>query len=192
MGKKYSKEFQNLLDNIEKMKQNIITEFQNETNELEKVCDEYATQVLYEEAVNLYDSLIEQYYRYETKSYYRHNAGVGTGYGENLYYGKNFYIDEIGGLNIEFSGEQMEKYRNDKKVTREEVLNIVKAGYRGVPGKWLRPWSGSFEGDYFGVSKTNIDKAFELFEKNYNHMYEFAFKKKLKREKKSKKYKYWK
>ena len=188
MPNKNDKKLEEMLKKFDELEKRIINEFEAETAEIERVCNQYTIQELYEEAVNLYDSLIEQYYKYETKSYYRHNAGVGTGWGDNLYYGKDFYIDNNFDLNIEFNGKNMEKYKND---TRDEVLSIVKAGFRGVPGKWLKPWEGSYDGLYFGISDTNIDNAFRVFETNFNYMYEYIFKSKLKEERKKKKYKYW-
>lgn len=190
---KISKEFASKIEQIvmEKTKE-MLAEMKIECRDIVNKSAKLTTINLHEEATNMYDSLIEQYYRYETKSYYRHNAGIGTGWGDNLYYGKNFYIDSSNDLNIEFSGDQMEKYKNDKYATRDEVLAIVRGGFRGVPGKWIRPWSGSYDGEYFSINDTNINNAFSIFLRNYKHIYEFAIRKNIKTIIKRSKYKYFK
>ena len=205
---KFTKAFKDMIEKkANELAEKLLDEAKMEINDIVSKSAKKTTIDLYEEAVNMYDSLIEQYYRYKTTSYYRHNAGVGTCWGDNLYYGKNFYIDAEENLNIEFSGEKMERYISkykikkgdtsnslDKKerVSRDTVLSIVRGGFRGVPGKWIIPWSGSYDGEYFQISDTNIDKAFGLFEKNYDDLYGFAMRSNVKQTIKKNKYKYFK
>lgn len=177
-----------------------------ELNEVLDKCNIQTTNSLYEEAVNMYDSLIEQYYRYKTKSYYRHNAGVGTCWGDNLYYAQDFMVDTNLDLHIQYDPNKMERYipkyieqkkgvttaelDSAERVSRETVLNIVKSGFRGVPGKWIIPWSGSYAGEYFSINDTNIDRAFKLFIDQYENMYDILLRQNYKREVSKGRYKY--
>ena len=192
INKEFSKELTNKIKEVvkERMK-TILKEAEIECKDIVDKSSKMTTRDLYEEAINMYDSLIEQYYRYKTEAYYRHDSGIGTGWGVNLYLGKNFYIDKNNDLNIEFSGKKMKKYKKDKYATRDEVLAIVKGGFRGVPGKWIMPWEGSFDGEYFSISDTNVDKAFDIFLKNYEYMYEEGMKKNIQMVIKHNKYKYF-
>ena len=139
----------------------------------------YTFKELEKEAQDMYDSYIEQYYEYETKSYHRHNAGIGTGWGDNLYYGrtsegskginavitksKNGFLSYTLYTNV--SGDKMEKYRYN---TTDEVLEQVMSGIRGVPQKgWWIPWTGKYYGKYFSYSGA-MDKAFQCFDDNFN------------------------
>lgn len=139
----------------------------------------YAYRTLYEEAVRMYDSFIEQYYLYETKSYYRHYVGVGTGTGENLYYGKQFnYVPGLHpSLTIEFSGDDMASY---KKASTMHVLSLVMKGIRGIPSNkgWWRYWTGEYICDYFQINGT-METAFNVFEMIFDDMVDELFYKKL-------------
>lgn len=147
---------------------------------------------LYNEAVGLYDSLIEKYYKYETKSYYRHHVGIGTGTGENLYYGKQIELKtgESPELSINFSGEDMDGYKHN---STDEVLSMVMHGIRGVPSKgWWTTWSGDYDGEYFSVGGVNISRAFDIFDKEFDRLSVKIFRKNVNKIKKSGKYRFFK
>ena len=155
---------------------------------------EYTLKELEEEARNMYDSFIEQYYKYKTKYYYRHNAGVGTCWGDNLYYGSWGKGDR--GINIVFSEEKkgfkMYKFYTNfsgdlmaggyEYNTPDEVLSQVMRGIRGVPeledGKegWWEPWIGSYNGKYFSYGGI-MKKAFNCFDDNFEQLQREIFNK---------------
>ena len=169
----------NLLDKeIEKFKKEIKANLMESGRKAWNDAVRYTYKVLEKEAQNMYDTFIEQYYYYETTSYYRHNAGVGTGWGDNLYYGrigkgasginmvktgsvKDF---DIYTLYTNFSGEHMEGYRYN---TPDEVLEQVIGGIRGVPQKgWSVPWTGSYSCKYFKY-KGKMREAFDNFDSDF-------------------------
>jgi hypothetical protein len=140
----------------------------------------------------MYDALIEEYYKYKTSSYYRHHVGIGTGTGENLYYGKQFDLSHcyIPQLSIRFSGTDMDGYRNS---STDEVLSNVLHGVRGVPSKgWQTTWNGSYNGKYFSVGGVDVATAFNLFEENFGHLSRYIFKEKINEEKKTGRYQFYK
>lgn len=177
---------------LDKISEKFLEQYDKETDEIWEKSVNKTFEELHEEAVNMYDSLIEQYYKYETKSYYRHHVGIGTGTGENLYYGKQItwnsgYIPQ---LSIKFSGENMDNYRHNSS---DEVLNMVMHGIRGVPSKgWWTTWKGSYNGKYFSVGGVDVTTAFNLFEDNFEYLSRYIFKEKINEEKKTGKYRFYK
>ena len=129
----------------------------------------YTRDEMYDEAVNMFNSFIDQFYSYETKVYIRHGEVFpGTGHGTNLYRGRQ--IRKVGTtynpkLSVEFSGVRMEGgYQHD---TPEEVLNYVMSGIRFPIHGAEMTWSGQYAGKYF--SYTGVpEQAFEYFGQNYN------------------------
>ena len=135
----------------------------NEVKKEFKKTIRYVNKELAIEASRMYDTFIDQYYSYKTKSYIRHGeTRPGTGVGINLYRANNI-LSSVGrdSFVIDISSKDMES-KNYKKDGPEFVLNNVIEGYRGVPGYWLREWVGSYEGKYFSYTGT-IDKAFKYF-----------------------------
>ena len=141
----------------------------------------YTYRELYKEAVSMYDSFIDQYYKYKTKSYVRHGESYpGTMRGINLYRGQQikFYPGLTPTLEINFSGDDMESYRYQHN-SPDEVLNMVMSGVRGVPGKgWSETWHGSYTGRWFSFSGTMMN-AFNIFDDKFEDMEEYIFFKKL-------------
>lgn len=136
-----------------------------------------AMDYLFELAVDMYDSFIQQYYRKPTKKYIRHYTGrSGVNYGYNLYEGKNIEFNS-GVIDIEFSGKNMADYYIGKRFncSADLVLEKVMAGWRGIPGKHGTRWTGSFDNYYFSQHNVTMDKAFSLFDNEFNNIaYEIA------------------
>lgn len=153
----------------------------------------YAMPELYKEAEKMYDSFIDQYYAYKTKSYVRHGeTKPGTCRGINLYRGQQFKIvdkthiesctDTAGKKTIinltaklntpifhmDISAKDMEGYKYNPA---DEVLDLVVNGIRGVPDKgWWIPWTGSYTCKYFSIEKTTMARAFEIFDDYFDDM----------------------
>lgn len=139
----------------------------------------YTYKELYDESKKMYDSYIDQYYKYKTKSYIRHGeSSPGTMRGINLYRGQQIKFSPglIPSLDIRFSGEDMEEYQYDFP---DEVLAMVMRGIRGVPSRgWWETWTGSYTGKWFGFSGT-MSNAFNTFDDRFEDMEEYIFFKKL-------------
>ena len=166
--------------------------FEKESNTIWMKSINSTFEELYKEAVNMYDTLIEEYYKYKTTSYYRHHVGIGTGTGENLYFGKQFTLTSglIPELSMDFSGKDMDKYQYN---STDEVLDMVMHGIRGVPSKgWWTTWKGSYNGKYFSVGGVDIATAFNAFYQNFDYLSRYIFKEKINEEKMTGKYQFFK
>lgn len=110
------------------------------TNELTPVIKEIYTNAVEEfhlELSKAFDEIIRQFYTYKTTSYYRHNEGIGTGKGKNLY---ESFLSEV-----EYKGEYADHYlvrvvpdfmeSKNYKTTADQVLDMVLNGYRSPLGK---------------------------------------------------------
>ena len=163
------KEAQN--DFVERFRDNAISQWSKAIN--------YTYRELYKTATEMYDTFIDQYYRYKTKSYIRHGEShPGTMRGINLYRGQQikFRPGLTPILNIRFSGDDMEDYEHNSP---DEVLSMVMRGIRGVPKRgWWETWDGSYSGRWFSFSGTMVN-AFNTFEDRFEDMEEYIFFKKL-------------
>ena len=124
----------------------------------------------FKQANKMYDTLIKQYYLYETTSYVRHwEIRPGTKNGSNLYYGKRFKIhrgkDPYFELNIDAS-QMAGGYQRD---SASQVLENVMNGIRGVPPYWFIPWHGKYSSRYF-YYEGDPAHAFETFLSNLSDM----------------------
>ena len=177
---------------IKKKTNELVKQFEQETDEIWMNSINNTFEELYTEAVNMYDALIEDYYKYKTTSYYRHHVGIGTGTGENLYFGKQISWQSgfVPKLTLDFSGENMDKYRHN---STDEVLDMVMNGIRGIPSKgWWTTWKGSYNGKYFSVGGVDVATAFNLYRDNFRYLSRFIFKEKINEEKKTNKYRFYK
>ena len=106
---------------------------------LEEVCKEGA---------KIFDQCINQFYLYETQSYYRHVTGRGTKTGWNLYLANGFKAiyqdDRVVSFTSGWDSTDMLPYRSwkdkDKEshpVSTEYVLNNVMSGIRGLEDKYV-------------------------------------------------------
>lgn len=134
----------------------------------------YTRDEMYDEAVKMYDTFIDQFYAYETTSYIRHGQSKpGTGSGENLYRGQR--IRKYGGnlnprLSIEFSGADMQG--GYARNTAGEVLESVMSGIR-FPFREMT-WSGEYRGKHFSYAG-EPQRAFDIFERNFDIIAETIF-----------------
>ena len=129
----------------------------------------YTRNEMYNEAINMFDAFIDQFYSYITSVYIRHGEGFpGTGHGTNLYKGKQ--IRKVGtnyspALSIEFSGMDMEGgYEYDSPGV---VLSDVMSGIRFPEHGVQMTWSGEYVGKDFSYAGVP-ERAFEIFERNFD------------------------
>lgn len=153
------------------------------------------TKDLYKEAYQMYDSFIDQFYTYETHSYWRHGAGIGTRTGVTLYRASNFrYHQNKKGLdsfefNIEdpsddYPGSSTAPGGKNKgtykyRIPTDEIYDYIINGKRFYL-EWDRVdgsgksviedlWSGHYDGKYFKTNgNTTILQAFNDFDDRYD------------------------
>lgn len=130
------------------------------TKELTPAIKQIYTSVVEEfhlEMSRAYDEIIRQFYTYTTTTYYRHNEGVGTGKGKNLY---EAFLSEV-----EYSGEYANYYfvkimpdfmesKNYKIDDAGKVLDMVLRGYRSpldLAKRSVRSRNGTSEANYYSA-----------------------------------------
>ena len=166
---------------------------------IESIVDDAVTltaEQITEDLSNTFDKCIDDFYSYETRSYYRHEVGKGTGTGWNLYLANNFQVNYRGGvatsIHFGWNGNEMLAYRplNGKSIDADYVLDRVMEGVRfDGDGSEHYPeikWrlSSSISTKYFGTLKgatpnsifnQMIDKMYSvqrnLAKKNFSILY---------------------
>ena len=125
---------------------------------------------LVNEASRVFDNCIDKFYEYETRVYYRHETGRGTGTGINLYRASQIHLNykngEIVGFHIGWNANDMASY---KHVDSEYVLDNVMNGIRGLEDKYMRKgfgtydnhWSATVETKYFGTLSGTPNQIFD-------------------------------
>ena len=130
-----------------------------------------AVDELYKEASHMYDSFVDQYYSYPTKSYIRHGESrPGRKRGINLYRATQMEKSNTDSLyiHLKWDGSDMEEYTRNGCST-DFVFESMFKGYRGVPwGNW-DDWEGTYDGTYFSYTGTP-EEGFKSFNKNLTSM----------------------
>lgn len=121
-------------------------------------------QELYNEAVNMYDSMITKYYAdYSPVSYVRHKDRQNS-WSMGLYDGQNITLHGTRTrpiISIDFLATGMANdYQHHSAI---EVLENVMSGQRGVPPFWVNSWDASYSGKYFSYPGGTMKDAYELF-----------------------------
>jgi len=159
----------------------------------------YVNNEMYDEAVKMYDTFIDQFYSYKTTSYVRHWEGVpGTQEGQNLYFGKDIRkftkhpklvinLPSDAGY-VSNGGGQAEPMANDYRFnTSTEVMEYVFSGvrfpdfitYKKRGGNSLMTWEGRYKGTYFYYNGT-MENAFNKFNEDFDKIAMRAVRKYLK------------
>jgi len=136
----------------------------------------------------IFDDCIDQFYRYETRSYYRHETGIGSGTGINLYRANQIQHITNGirdTLEIGWSGDDMAPYGSwrDKdgdihSVDRDYVMDNVAKGIRGLEDKYMvkgfapynNHWSANVHSEHFGNLKGTMNSIFNTVAKKWNNI----------------------
>ena len=126
---------------------------------------------LHRETSSIFDKCIDQYYRYKTTSYYRHETGIGSRTGINLYRANQMQHIQNGirdTLVLGWDGsEDMAAYTS--KIDPDYVMDNVANGIRGVEDAYMkyayRPynnhWSAIVQSKYFGTLKGTMNDIFD-------------------------------
>ena len=167
----YSKQKQ-----FEKRKQKLIDKYVEKYYDAAIGAIDKTAKELVNEASRIFDNCIDQFYLYETKRYYRHETGRGTGTGINLYRANQMYLNykngEIVGFHIGWNANDMASY---KHVGAEYVLDNVMKGIRGLEDEYMRNsfstydnhWSATVETKYFGTLSGTPNQIFDVFDSQW-------------------------
>lgn len=134
-----------------------------------------------------FDKCIDDFYMYETRRYYRHETGRGTGTGWNLYLANQFRVNYSGkiatSIHFGWNGNDMATYKSLSKggnVDREHVLDSVMNGIRfNGDGSSYYPemsWtlSSPISTEYFGTISGSTPDI--IFEQMLNKMFSVQYK----------------
>ena len=121
--------------------------------------------IMEQEAKDLFNSMITQFYKYHTTSYIRHwECRPGTEEGQNLFYAFHItkkHSDRLEYFDISMNASDMAGgYRRHSK---EDVFNYVYEGVRFSYKKKRMTWSGSYNGKYFACQNCTLEEAFQKF-----------------------------
>lgn len=157
-------------------------------------------EILYKELFQTFDKCIDKFYEYETRRYYRHETGRGTGTGMNLYRASQFRInydsnDHVKSIHVGWNANDMAPYKSWKDkdgelhpVNADYVLKNVMKGIRGLEdeyadrgfGSYNNHWSvDSLSTKYFGTLSGTPDKIFDDIEKQWKKVRKRLFQERL-------------
>lgn len=158
-------------------KQFVIAAKEAASRALEEVC---------QEGSKIFDQCIDQFYMYETLSYYRHEVGRGTGTGWNLYLANGFKKKYHDGYVVSFTSgwdsTDMAPYKSWKDrdgsyhpVTTRYVLNNVMNGIRGLEDEYVgngfgtydNHWTASISSSLFGNLEGTPEQIFQVFDREW-------------------------
>lgn len=144
---------------------------------LEEICQEGA---------KMFDQCIDEFYKYQTRSYYRHETGRGTGTGWNLYLANGFKKVYSNGRVVGFisgwDSTNMLPYKSwrDRNgvyhpVTTEYVLNNTMNGIRGLEDEYVdrgygtydNHWSATVNSSLFGNLYGTPKEIFDVFDRTW-------------------------
>lgn len=147
-------------------------------------CARVTNHKIHKDVQEMYRTFISQFYQYKTTSYIRHFEGVpGTRYGENLVYPiKGIRVDNRAShspkLYIELWASEMSNNPPYEHHTPEGVLFSVLHGIRfATQNGYVMEADTNFNyhGTYFSYSGSTIQRAFDLFDKNWDDISHDAF-----------------
>lgn len=134
------------------------------------------------EASQMYETFIDQFYTYKTSSYSRHSVGIGTQTGMNLYRANHIKLKKTSLfpiITIRLDGSEMQSQHYNRTGYKyisvhdsaDDVLNDVMTGWRfPYPNENYFPdglsWSSpeGYHGKYFHANGTILE-AFDKFGK---------------------------
>lgn len=141
---------------------------------------------LEKETKKMYDSLIDDFYKYKTKSYIRHGESIpGTQVGTSLYRGNNIHATygKMPKLYVYFDKDILESGEHEYQYdTPDKVFDYVMFGIR-FPYYNTMVWSTEYKGKYFSYKGTpstifnqfyddwanNSEKVFNIFWKQLGY-----------------------
>lgn len=160
---------------FEEYKKAIIEEIKEQAKKDIPIAMDYMVDELKEETTKMFNSLITQFYEYETTSYVRHWEGKpGTKKGSNMYYAFHCRKLHKGGypyLMIKFNADDVAG--GYQWGSEAQVVDFVMSGVRfpWEQGEQMQrmEWEGSYSGKYFSYHGTPYS-IFESFFENFDNI----------------------
>lgn len=154
----------------------VIKEIKEKAHNDIPVAMDYMVDELQRETTNMFNSLITQFYNYETKSYIRHWEGKpGTRKGSNMYYAfhcRKLHKSGYPYLMIHFDADDVAG--GYQWGSEAQIVDFVMSGVRfpWEQGEQMQrmEWSGSYEGKYFSYRGT----PYEIFDSFFEHFEDIA------------------
>lgn len=179
---------------IEKLTKKITDEI---VEDLKNVLDKTATE-LCKDMSEIFDKCIDEFYKYETRSYYRHDTGRGTGTGMNLYRANQFRVkydsdNHAKSIHIGWNANDMTPYKSWKDkdgnyhpVSATYVLNNTMRGIRGLEDEYVNSGYAPYDNhwtvndlktrrNYFGTLSGTPDEIFENVERQWKTVRQKVF-----------------
>lgn len=158
--------------NVDASMQKILDDYLQKFDDDFVVAANHTTRLMEQEAKDLFNSMITQFYKYHTTSYIRHWEGrPGTEEGQNLFsafHMKKKHSGKLEYFDISMNANDMAGgYRRHSK---EQVFNYVYEGVRFSYKKSHMTWSGSYNGKYFSCQNCSLEGAFNKFFDEYEDM----------------------
>ena len=139
---------------------------------------------------DIFDKCIDKFYNYKTTSYYRHETGLGTRDGINLYRANQFRVNcgsdgHVKSVHIGWNANDMAPYRswkdaNEKShiVSADYVLKLTMSGIRGLEDKYMNRGFAAYDNhwsvdslttkrNYFGTLSGTPNEIFENIENKW-------------------------
>jgi hypothetical protein len=152
----------------------------------------------------IFDKCIDKFYEYETRSYYRHETGRGTGTGMNLYRANQFKLKygsdgHVKSVHIGWNANDMSPYKSWKdrygdyhSVSAAYVLENTMKGIRGLEDEYMHgcyaPYDNHWTIDnlktkrnYFGTLSGTPNEIFDNVERQWKDVRQTVFDKYIER-----------
>lgn len=185
---------------LKKAKEKLVEKITEEIIEESKTALDKTAEELCKDMSEIFDKCIDEFYKYETKSYYRHDTGRGTGTGMNLYRANQFRLnygtdDHVKSVHIGWNANDMAPYtswkdRNKKShpVSADYVLKNTMNGIRGLEDKYVdrgyAPYDNHWSVDnlttkrnYFGKLSGTPNEIFDNIESQWKTVRKKVFNK---------------
>jgi hypothetical protein len=176
-----------LLDKTKKQLTKKITE--QVVEDLKTALDKTANE-LCKDMSEIFDKCIDKFYEYETRKYYRHETGRGTGTGMNLYRANQFKLNygsdgHVKSIHMGWNANDMAPYKSWKDregnyhpVGADYVLRNVMNGIRGLEDDYIENGFASYNNhwtvnnlktkrNYFGELSGTPNEIFKNVEKQW-------------------------
>ena len=158
--------------NVDASMQKILDDYLQKFDDDFVVAANHTTRLMEQEAKDLFNSMITQFYKYHTTSYIRHWEGrPGTEEGQNLFsafHMKKKHSGKLEYFDISMNANDMAGgYRRHSK---GQVFNYVYEGVRFSYKKSHMTWSGSYNGKYFSCQNCSLEGAFNKLYDEYEDM----------------------
>ena len=181
-----------------KAKEKLTEKIKEEVYEELKTALDKTAEELCKEMAFIFDECIKKFYEYETRSYYRHETGRGTGTGINLYRANQFRLNygldrHVKSVHMGWNANDMSPYHpwkdregNYHTVEASYVLENTMNGIRGLEDEYVNsgyaPYDNHWSVDnittkanHFGTLSGTPNEIFENIENQWKNVSKKVF-----------------